>query len=134
MKKLLYFILFVLALVIISYFVVLNLPKASSANKEASQKLSATELMTQFESNEAKANKALIGKTIEVSGQISDIEKDKQDATVVYLETGSMMTPILCTMEKSSKKKFNIGDQVRIKGQCNGFLQGVLMNKCVLVD
>lgn len=134
MKKLLYFILGLIVALIIAYFVVLNLPKASSKNKDTVFKMEAASLYNEFVATEKNANRKYIGKIIEVSGTVSEIEKDKQGATVVYLSTGDSFYSILCTLEKGTKSIPKINEKTTIKGHCTGYLQDVVLNKCIVIN
>jgi len=133
MKKLLYILITLLVIAVIAYFIVLNLPKASSKNKDASFKIEANDLYSEFQANEVLANKKYIGKTIEISGSIMDMDRDKQGATVLYIDADAGINGLLCTMEMNQKAKFEVGQEVTLKGLCSGYLQDVVLNKCVLI-
>lgn len=135
MKKFIKFILVLVVLLLVAYFVILNLPKSSVKNKEADFKLNATELYSAFEADEKKSNKLYIGKTIEVQGRYLSQNKDNQDATVVILDGGGSLGGVLCTLEQGEESKLdevNQGDMITIKGMCTGLLMDVVLNKCVI--
>jgi len=134
MKKLLYILITLLVIAVIGYFILLNLPKASSKNKDASFKIEAADLYSEFQANEVLANKKYIGKTIQVTGTIMDLDKDKQGATVLYVDADAGINGLLCTMEMNQKAKFEVGQEVTLKGLCSGYLQDVVLNKCVLIQ
>ncbi|MDA8692839.1 OB-fold putative lipoprotein [Saprospiraceae bacterium] len=134
MKKLLYFILALFIIAIIAYFVVLNLPKASIKGNDAAFTITAIDLYADFEKNENQANRKYIGKTIVVEGTISEIDKDKNGATVLFINSANDMNGILCTLEQGQKGDFQENQTIKIKGLCTGFLQDVVLNKCVIVD
>ena len=133
MKKLLYFIITLLIIAIIGYFVVMNLPKASIKGNDAAFITSAIELYSEFGKNENQANKKYIGKTIVVNGVVTEIDKDKNGATVLFLSSDDAMNGILCTLEPGQKGDFQVNQNVKIKGMCTGFLQDVVLNKCVIL-
>ncbi len=133
MKRLIYSVLTFVVLLMLGYFIVLNLPKASSKNKEAVHSVAAKGLFQEFENNEAGANKKYIGKTIEVKGIIGSIEKDKKGATVLVLETDDMLSGVLCTLEGNvDMDKYKKGSEVTVKGLCTGYLMDVVLNKCII--
>ena len=134
MKKLLYFILGLVLLLVIAWFVFLNLPKASFKNKAADFNIEANAFYHEFETNEKKSNTKYTGKTIEVSGTIAEISTDKQSATVVMLESDNPMNGIMCTLEGKPSKELQIGQKISIKGLCTGYLMGVIMNKCTITQ
>ena len=133
MKKILNIILSLIVIIIIAYIVVLNLPQASSQNKKPDFVVSSVEIYDEFNSNEQKANTKYIGKTVEITGNLISTENDQEGATVLILATNDEMGVVLCTLEKEPKKIPEIGSTIKIKGQCNGFLMGVVMNKCLVL-
>lgn len=133
MKKLLYFVLGLVLIVIIAYFIILNLPQASVKNKAADFKMASTELFADFSKNENKANRMYNGKIIEVQGKLLDVSEDEQGATVLILESGDDFAGILCTLDNKPKKLPTTGQDLKIKGQCNGMLMDVVLSKCVIV-
>ena len=134
MKKLLYILITLLVIAVIGYFILLNLPKASSKNKDASFKIEAADLYNEFQANEVLANKKYSEKTIEISGSIMDLEIDKQGASVLYIDADAGINGLMCTMEMNQKAEFEVGQKVVLKGLCSGYLQGlVVLNKCVLI-
>jgi len=134
MKKLLYFIITLIIISIIGYFVVMNMPKASIKGNDAAFTLTAVNLYADFEKNENQANRKYIGKTIVVEGTISDIDTDKNGATVLFISSANAMNGILCTLEPGQKGDFKENQTIKIKGLCTGFLQDVVLNKCVIVE
>jgi len=134
MKKLLYTILALILIVVIGYFVVLNLPKASTKNKDTKIEVQAIKLFSDFNKNEKHANNKYNGKVIEVTGTVRATSKDKKGDTVVLLNTNDMVGSILCTFENNTTSKLNEGQEVTIKGQCSGLLMDVVLNKCTLVE
>ena len=119
---------------IIGYFVVMNLPKASIKGKEAAFSISSIELFNEFAKNENQANRKYIGKTVEVEGTIEEIDKDKNGATVLFLSSSDAMNGILCTLEPGQKDNYPVGKTIKVKGLCTGFLQDVVLNKCIVID
>jgi len=133
MKKLLYFIIALLLIAIIGYFIVMNLPKASVKNKDAAFTISAVDLYSAFGTNENQANIKYLGKTIAVDGIITDIDTDKNGSDVLFLKSNNDMNGILCTLEPGQKGDFKINQPIKLKGMCTGFLQDVVLNKCVII-
>jgi len=106
-----------------------NKPHASAATATALP-VTAAELVTAFENNEASANQQYLGKALQVSGTVSDLTQNQQQQQVLVLN-GSAMSGVQCTLEESIQgiKK---GDSITIKGFCNGFLTDVIIDRCVL--
>lgn len=134
MKKIIYFVLGILILVLIAYLVIMNMPQASVKNKSAIQSIQATELFAKYSKNENKANQTYNGKVVEVYGQLVNIDKDQQDATVMIIKA-SEYGAVMCTLDEEPNNLPQLGSSIKIKGQCNGFLGDmVILNKCILVD
>ena len=122
-----------IVIAILSYVIILNLPQASTKNKEAQIKVEASELFEAYSTHERKANNTYNGKVIEVSGEVRNISEDKKGSTVVILNTNDMIGGVLCTFENKPKETIKAGQKVTIKGQCSGLLMDVVLNKCNLI-
>ncbi len=96
----------------------------------------AKDLFGQYELNEESANKLYLGKVIKVSGDISDIQFDKNRYTISYATNGVMGT-VLCemdTLENPKVKTLIIGSKVSIAGFCNGINMDVYLDRCKLAE
>ena len=111
----------------------MNLPKASVKNKDAAFTISAVDLYSAFGTNENQANQKYLGKTIAVDGIITDIDTDKNGSDVLFLKSNNDMNGILCTLEPGQNGDFKINQPIKLKGMCTGFLQDVVLNKCVII-
>lgn len=137
MKKVFKIIVALVVMLLIALLVVWNLPKDSSKRKEAAHQITATELFTEFSTDEQKANNKFLGKTIEVKGKIAAIETDEQGAVVVILRTEDPIAGVLCTLEAGEEKAIpdnTVGTDISVKGLCTGMLMDVVLNKCVIVN
>lgn len=134
-RKIILFIVILVALLAIGSYIVLNLSGASTAGKTVDYTLPATELFTAFDSNENSANKKYIGKIIQVTGKIISTEKDGNDATVVLLDSGNGMDAIMCTLTKGEENKLKKGSKtISIRGICAGKTMDVVINKGLIVE
>lgn len=137
MKKILYAIIFLLAIAIIAYVAFLNVPQDSTKGKEATLQVGATSLFAEYEKNEKQADKKFIGKIMDIEGQIMGLEKDEAGKGVVILDSGNGMDGIMCTLEDSETSKMaglKEGQKIKIRGKCAGKLMDVVFNKCLLVE
>ena len=91
-----------------------------------------------FETNEQTANTTYVGKVVEVSGTVGDIETSDTIARVMVTFPDAMMGAVRVTLDSrhlADAKAVKTGDQATFKGFCNGFLMdveikdGVLMKK-----
>jgi len=105
-------------------------------NSEQMVSVDAKDLFNQYELNEVSANKLYLGKVIKVSGDISDIQFDKNRYTISYATNGVMGT-VLCEMDTLENSKVNtliIGSKVSIAGFCNGINMDVYLDRCKLAE
>ena len=110
-------------------------PVASLEKAKAEVSVSASKLLDDFESDETAANETYLGKVVEVKGTVKEV-KSGDTGTQVVLETESMLGGVTCgfpaesiSLEELSGK---IGQQIKIKGECTGYLMDVILERCVL--
>jgi len=109
----------------------------SVAKEKAAFSLTADELFTSFEENETTANEKFIGKVIEVTGEVAEIEKTETGQLVVLLSCSSPMGGVRCTFEVKQDevaKQVSQGASCTIKGKCSGMLMEVVLDNCSLSD
>lgn len=88
-------------------------PSSSTRSKSAVYNLSPYELLNEYKSNEAAADKKYLGKIISVSGAITDISS----------EDIRLNEDVVCNFEGKEKDKLanlHTGDRITIKGECAG--------------
>jgi len=132
-----------MAIILAAFFGALtiwNAPKASVKSTPADFTLSATELFQEYSENQSIADKKFINHVIEVKGDIFEISKDQQGATVFLLTTGEQEAGVLCTMELGETQKISgkkVGDKITIKGRrlksvCfKSFINSPLLKYCL---
>lgn len=98
--------------------------------------LSATQLFSDYENNEPKANKKYLDKIVEVSGRVKEVSQDENGMTSLTLETESDMFGVICQLDnltKHARTDFKEGEEVKLKGICTGVLMDVVLVRCVEV-
>ena len=98
-------------------------------------KTTAVALITAFTNDEALANKTYLGKTVEISGVITEIDNEEDTLINIYLGDSTLMEKVSCSMDMRNKGKtgkLKLGQQVSIIGFCTGYLQDVEMNRCAI--
>ena len=99
----------------------------SSATKKPDVTITAMDLATQY--NDA----AHAGKIIEVIGKVALIET-ADTVTNITLKTADPMTAVTCELEKGSPApSANEGDEITLRGQCDGKLSDVVLTRCVVI-
>jgi len=89
-----------------------------------------------FETNEQTANTTYVGKVVEVSGTVGDIETSDSIARVMITFPDAMMGAVRVTLDSrhlADAKAVKTGDQATFKGFCNGFLMDVEIKDGVLI-
>jgi hypothetical protein len=134
---------------IIAYL--LNKEPDLPTNLPAEITITAKALNTAFSENETASNKKYNDKIISVSGSVKEILKDSKNITIT-LDAEDGMNTVSCSFfscSESDKKTFGkncdlanqenekaaslkIGQSVKIKGKCTGYLMlsGVVLNLC----
>jgi hypothetical protein len=134
---------------IIAYL--LNKEPDLPTNLPAEITITAKALNTAFSENEAASNKKYNDKIISVTGSVKEILKDSKNITIT-LDAEDGMNTVSCSFfscSESDKKTFGkncdlanqenekaaslkIGQSVKIKGKCTGYLMlsGVVLNLC----
>ena len=98
--------------------------------------ITAAKLVEEFKTDEAKAGAKYIDKVIIVSGVVSSIEKQHDQATV-SLKSDDMLSNVVCSFysdELTSLDGVSEGKEIRVKGNCTGMLSDVILNKCSIVN
>jgi hypothetical protein len=99
-------------------------------------KVNADVLYKAFETNEQTANTTYVGKVVEVSGTVGDIETSDTIARVMITFPDAMMGAVRITLDSrhlADAKAVKTGDQATFKGFCNGFLMDVEIKDGVLI-
>lgn len=94
--------------------------------------ISAIAITKEYSANEQAANAKYLNKAIEVSGVVSEIDKNQDGGTMVILQTGDPMAGVQCAM-RDKNTTITQNQPVTIKGFCSGNgITGVSLTDCVL--
>lgn len=108
-----------------------NKERKSVAEIEPDFVVSPEDIVTAFSDDEENANKKYLGKIIEVSGEVSDVLGD--EGSYSLLLNGGDFGMVQCAFMTKPVSEYQIGDMVRIRGKCSGFLLDVILNECVIL-
>lgn len=113
-------------------------PKAPLDIQTAATELmiSATKLYADFEMDEANANSKYAGKVIEVSGTLGEVSKDEGGSYVINLDADSPLGQVVFYLADSSPSPIpseKIGDSVKLKGVCTGYLFDVVLDNATII-
>jgi hypothetical protein len=110
-----------------------NRGAVSNADAKSDVTISANELLTAFQTDEAAANAKYNDKVVEVTGEVGTT-KQEEGKTIVSLNAGDSMAGVTCELDPTAQHKrtnFNTGDQVIFKCTCSGMLMDVVLIRCV---
>lgn len=111
---------------------------AGTASMPVQEKVTAGELLADFQTDEAAANQRYVGMTeqvVQVSGTIRSMEPLGTGVTNVVLETGDDLAGIVCEFQDEEvPTDWRSGADVSIKGICTGLLMDVVLVRCVAVE
>lgn len=126
----------VVLLVIISMigygFYMYNKKTPSLENVEPDFTLTANELFENFNTDETKALEKYEGKIIQVSGTILSFSQTDSISNLVLDAKDAMFGAVNCSFTKQNEI-FEKGDEIEVKGECQGYLSSVIMNNCVVI-
>ncbi len=136
MKKLLPLFLVLALLVVAFLFFRGNGPSTSPATiseQPTELKVEAAQLFAEFIQDETGANEKYLNKITEVTGVVSTMQKG-ENGTSVKLRTTDPAHGVRCRFDQKpgqSEKKYEVGQSVRFKCLCSGFVEDVEMVQCV---
>jgi flagellar basal body-associated protein FliL len=148
-KKIIWLAVVALVLISVAAFIGYNLFNKNTkhlGDSKADLKISATDLIRKFETDEAAANKEFLGKKLDyiitVSGPIKEIIKDETGAFTVVLGDSTTRSSVRCSidsMQNQQAASLKAGSNVSIKGAITGFMKDdlgigsdVVLNRCVI--
>lgn len=112
-------------------------PVADLGNVKSDVKISATELLTAFETDEAAATGQYLGKILEVSGKVMNIETEDHGGVTLVFEAGGLMGGVICRMDKryaEKTAKIQAGVNATIRGECTGMAMDVELARCAIIE
>lgn len=125
----------IIAAVVVALYV-FRKPIESVANQKADFTIQADSLLMAFESDENAANAKYLDKIIIVKGTIAEITSDTSGYTVILRDETSL-SGVSCLLGKDQKEKaatLTLGQELTLKGICNGYLMDVVLNKGAIVE
>jgi uncharacterized protein (DUF1330 family) len=112
-----------------------NKPHADASDMEG-LKVTAVELYKAFETNEQQANATYVGKVLEISGSIAELENADSVARVVFSVPDATFGSVRVSLDKryaDEIKSLAPSQNIIVKGFCSGFLTDVEIKDGVIV-
>jgi hypothetical protein len=111
-------------------------PHQSTAGETARISIEADSLYAQYSINEKICDARYLGKVLEVSGRLADIQRSGQSEIWILSAGSGNGGGINCQLfpgEKVPDPRPKLGDKVTIKGRCSGFLMDVTLSDCIVL-
>ena len=113
-------------------------------NVKADTKISAVNLIHEYETNDSASNQKYLGKIVEVAGNIKEIKADDNGFYTIVLGDTSSLSSVRCSMDSTHQKdaaKLVPGSSTTVRGSCTGFTKDelglgsdVILNRCVIIS
>ena len=120
-----------------------NRQNVDLSNVKADIKISAVNLIHEYETNDSSSNHKYLGKIVEVDGNIKEIKSDEKGFYTIVLGDTSGLSSVRCSMDSTHQKdasKLVAGSSTVIRGSCTGFNKDelglgsdVILNRCVII-
>lgn len=134
MKKLLPYLVFVVAVFLIYHFLFSNTRSEGMHQATPDLSISAPELYAEFRQDESAANERFLNKTITIQGEIMEITKGKNGMPKLKLFSKGTTFGVQCTLDAESKhrrQEFHLGEVVSFKCICSDYYNDVELTNCV---
>lgn len=107
----------------------------SVASRAVEVQISVNELVSQFESNEVLANNSYLDKIILVTGNVESVNADSLGVSI-YLKNPEDIGGVICNFSSGvvDIDQISVGESLKVKGLCSGYLMDVVLNKCSIVE
>jgi hypothetical protein len=112
-----------------------NKPHADASEMEGI-KVTAIDLYKAFETNEQQANTTYVGKVLEISGAVAEIENTDSIARVIFSVPDATFGSVRVSIDKrhlDDVKSLVPAQNIVVKGFCSGFLSDVEIRDGVIV-
>jgi len=109
----------------------------SVASQKAVFEMEAKSLVNSFVQDEQASDKKYLGKVILVAGTLESFTVNGKDKKVsVIIKDQGDMAGVICEFGMGSidTLSLKVGNKLKVKGECNGFLMDVVLNKCSIVE
>lgn len=139
MKKLLILLLFAAVIAAGIGFYLWNKPHRTAEDEKPFATVTASQLFTEFATDEGASWAKYKDKVIQISGEIESISTDASGNTQVVMKTDTEMSTVSVTlMTGAQSPQQEPGTMIEVKGICNGFLNDIFgevqLNQGVVVN
>jgi hypothetical protein len=123
-----------------TYIYVFHKPQRNIGKEKPAYIMSARQLYREFSNSEDSSNIKYGDKVIEITGPITDVTLNSNDGSITLLDEISGINcsfdSITLAEHRVEMEKIKPGDEITIKGKCDGFdmIMGVVLTRCVLIN
>lgn len=112
-----------------------NKPRAGVENKKTDVAITATQLYSAYNTDEAGSDKKYLNKVIEVKGAVDDIIINGNDVIIMIglQPEGGGISCLFSPGKEIKDGKIKKGMQISVKGKCAGFNMDVNLTDCVII-
>ena len=96
--------------------------------------VTASDLYREYRSNEVAADEKYKGKILTVTGTVESVGKDIADTPYVAIKAGDVIGSVQCMFSEqysSDLASLHKGDEVKIRGKCDGKFGNVILRGCI---
>lgn len=137
MKKLLILSLIILICGIAAYLFVFHKPHKNTFNLKAEYSITANELLSEFKIDENIANSKYLGRIIQLEGEIVAVKSISGSYEISFIDelfgVTCMVDSVYAIQQTKILEQLKVGDNITVKGQCNGYLTDVKLDRCVVL-
>lgn len=107
-------------------------PRAGIAQATADYSVTAENLYAEYRSDEATADKKYGNKAVEVSGVVADVQTTAHAKNILLAAAAT--GGVNCSFQNSKMDSIRVGERIKVKGKCTGFLMDVSLVDAVRVS
>ena len=96
----------------------------------------AAALVQLYENDEQQANKRYLGKAIDVTGIVSEINNQQDTSMTIMLGKKGDLHRVSCLLSTNQAEQIHTiktGSMISLRGICTGYLLDVELNRCVII-
>lgn len=111
-----------------------NKPRDNAAGEQAAYHVKAKDLYLGFMKEEQAATAMYVNKVIAINGTVLSVQHEGKDASILLSAGEDATGGVNCTLVAGEESSLpSPGEDVEIKGRCNGFLMDVSVVDAVVV-
>ena len=113
-------------------FVYMKNRKVDMEEAEA-MRVTAVDLVKDFQTNEQSANAKYLDKILEVSGTVNATGSTQMGEFTLTLASEDPFAGVMATMDTTTTASAAVNENITVKGYCKGFLSDVILTSAVIM-